>query len=125
LESFSDHIPAAGNLNVSTHRKENKMKVYDVVPGLEFDPERDFEQSPAWFLDGTQDTDVRLVLDKFLSTRHAVRGREIEPANRKRVGLAIYERRGLPDTASGEVGRGKTAQRRTISQSDFAFHTGL
>jgi hypothetical protein len=53
LESFSDHIPAAGNLNVSTHRKENKMKVYDVVPGLEFDPERDFEQSPAWFLDGT------------------------------------------------------------------------
>ncbi len=29
------------------------MKVYDVVPGLEFDPERDFEQSPAWFLDAT------------------------------------------------------------------------
>ena len=29
------------------------MKAYDVVPGLEFDPERDFEQSPAWFLDGT------------------------------------------------------------------------
>ncbi|MBW2015263.1 MAG: phosphoenolpyruvate-utilizing protein [Deltaproteobacteria bacterium] len=29
------------------------MKVYDVVPGLEFDPENDFEQSPAWFLDGT------------------------------------------------------------------------
>jgi len=29
------------------------MKVYDVVPGLELDPERDFEQSPAWFLDGT------------------------------------------------------------------------
>jgi len=29
------------------------MKVYDVVPGFEFDPERDFEQSPAWFLDGT------------------------------------------------------------------------
>lgn len=29
------------------------MKVYDAVPGLEFDPERDFEQSPAWFLDGT------------------------------------------------------------------------
>lgn len=29
------------------------MKVYDVVPGLEFDPERDFAQSPAWFLDGT------------------------------------------------------------------------
>lgn len=29
------------------------MKVYDVVPGLEFDPEKDFEQSPAWFLDGT------------------------------------------------------------------------
>ena len=28
-------------------------KIYDVVPGLEFDPERDFEQSPAWFLDGT------------------------------------------------------------------------
>ncbi len=29
------------------------MKVYDVVPGLEFDPERDLAQSPAWFLDGT------------------------------------------------------------------------
>ncbi len=29
------------------------MKVYDVAPGLEFDPESDFEQSPAWFLDGT------------------------------------------------------------------------
>jgi pyruvate,water dikinase len=29
------------------------MKVYDVVPGLEFEPETDFEQSPAWFLDGT------------------------------------------------------------------------
>jgi phosphohistidine swiveling domain-containing protein len=29
------------------------MKVYDVVPGLEFEPERDFAQSPAWFLDGT------------------------------------------------------------------------
>ncbi|NNF99661.1 MAG: phosphoenolpyruvate-utilizing protein [Desulfobacteraceae bacterium] len=29
------------------------MKVYDVVPGLEFDPEQDFAQSPAWFLDGT------------------------------------------------------------------------
>ncbi|HMK36742.1 MAG TPA: PEP-utilizing enzyme [Desulfomonilaceae bacterium] len=29
------------------------MKVYDVVPGLEFDPERDLAQSPVWFLDGT------------------------------------------------------------------------
>jgi phosphohistidine swiveling domain-containing protein len=29
------------------------MKVYDVVPGLEFDQERDLEQSPAWFLDAT------------------------------------------------------------------------
>ena len=29
------------------------MKVYDVVPGLEFDPEHDLAQSPAWFLDGT------------------------------------------------------------------------
>lgn len=29
------------------------MKMYDVVPGLEFDPERDLEQSPAWFLDAT------------------------------------------------------------------------
>ncbi|MBN2123496.1 MAG: phosphoenolpyruvate-utilizing protein [Deltaproteobacteria bacterium] len=29
------------------------MKVYDVVPGLEFDAENDFKQSPAWFLDGT------------------------------------------------------------------------
>ena len=29
------------------------MKVYDVVPGLEFDEKRDLEHSPAWFLDGT------------------------------------------------------------------------
>lgn len=29
------------------------MKQYDVVPGLEFDPERDLAQSPAWFLDAT------------------------------------------------------------------------
>ena len=29
------------------------MKVYDVVPGMEFDEERDLRQSPAWFLDGT------------------------------------------------------------------------
>ena len=29
------------------------MKVYDVVPGLEFDEKADLEQSPAWFLDGT------------------------------------------------------------------------
>jgi pyruvate, water dikinase len=29
------------------------MTMYDVVPGLEFDPERDLEQSPAWFLDAT------------------------------------------------------------------------
>lgn len=29
------------------------MKVYDVVPGLEFDAERDLAQSPAWFLDAT------------------------------------------------------------------------
>jgi phosphohistidine swiveling domain-containing protein len=29
------------------------MKVYDVVPGLEFDPEKDLAQSPAWFLDAT------------------------------------------------------------------------
>ncbi len=29
------------------------MKVCDCVPGLEFDEERDLEQSPAWFLDGT------------------------------------------------------------------------
>ncbi len=29
------------------------MKMYDVVPGLEFDAERDLEQSPAWFLDAT------------------------------------------------------------------------
>ncbi len=29
------------------------MKVYDVVPGLEFEAERDLAQSPAWFLDAT------------------------------------------------------------------------
>lgn len=29
------------------------MKVYDVVPGLEFDPQHDFAISPAWFLDAT------------------------------------------------------------------------
>jgi pyruvate,water dikinase len=27
------------------------MKVYDEVPAFEFDPERDFKQSPYWFLD--------------------------------------------------------------------------
>jgi len=29
------------------------MKLYDVVPGLEFMEEEDLNQSPAWFLDGT------------------------------------------------------------------------
>src|SRR5208337_4061261 len=29
------------------------MKVYDVVPGLEFNEEYDLQQSPAWFLDAT------------------------------------------------------------------------
>lgn len=29
------------------------MKVYDCVPGLEFDEKDDLAQSPAWFLDGT------------------------------------------------------------------------
>jgi phosphohistidine swiveling domain-containing protein len=29
------------------------MKVYDVVPGLEFDEKIDLEKSPAWFLDAT------------------------------------------------------------------------
>jgi pyruvate,water dikinase len=29
------------------------MKVYDVVPGLEFDEKVDLEKSPAWFLDAT------------------------------------------------------------------------
>jgi phosphohistidine swiveling domain-containing protein len=29
------------------------MKIYDAVPGLEFDEERDLEKSPAWFLDAT------------------------------------------------------------------------
>ena len=29
------------------------MKTYDVVPGFEFDPDSDFKESPAWFLDGT------------------------------------------------------------------------
>ncbi|MDR3568662.1 MAG: PEP-utilizing enzyme [Syntrophobacteraceae bacterium] len=29
------------------------MKVYDVVPALEFDPQSDFEHSPYWFLDST------------------------------------------------------------------------
>jgi len=29
------------------------MKMYDCVPGLEFDDKDDLEQSPAWFLDGT------------------------------------------------------------------------
>ena len=27
------------------------MKIYDVVPGLEFDEKVDLEKSPAWFLD--------------------------------------------------------------------------
>jgi phosphohistidine swiveling domain-containing protein len=29
------------------------MKMYDCVPGLEFDENLDFQTSPAWFLDGT------------------------------------------------------------------------
>jgi phosphohistidine swiveling domain-containing protein len=29
------------------------VKIYDANPAFEFDPEVDFEQSPAWFLDGT------------------------------------------------------------------------
>jgi phosphohistidine swiveling domain-containing protein len=29
------------------------MKIYDVVPGLEFDEKVDLEKSPAWFLDAT------------------------------------------------------------------------
>ncbi|MBE0617772.1 MAG: phosphoenolpyruvate-utilizing protein, partial [Proteobacteria bacterium] len=29
------------------------MKMYDAVPGFEFDEKADLEQSPAWFLDGT------------------------------------------------------------------------
>jgi phosphohistidine swiveling domain-containing protein len=29
------------------------MKIYDVVPGFEFDEKSDLEQSPAWFLDAT------------------------------------------------------------------------
>ncbi|MBI5445568.1 MAG: phosphoenolpyruvate-utilizing protein [Deltaproteobacteria bacterium] len=29
------------------------MKIYDAVPGFEFDEKADLEQSPAWFLDGT------------------------------------------------------------------------
>jgi phosphohistidine swiveling domain-containing protein len=29
------------------------MKIYDCVPGLEFDESLDFQISPAWFLDGT------------------------------------------------------------------------
>lgn len=29
------------------------MKIYDVVPGLEFDEKIDLEKSPAWFLDAT------------------------------------------------------------------------
>jgi len=41
-------------VNQSSPKEEDpNMKVYDVVPGLEFDPERDLAQSPAWFLDGT------------------------------------------------------------------------
>jgi len=35
-----------------TQRGET-MKIYDCVPGLEFDEREDLEQSPAWFLDGT------------------------------------------------------------------------
>jgi hypothetical protein len=29
------------------------MKIYDCVPGFEFDEKADLEQSPVWFLDGT------------------------------------------------------------------------
>ena len=35
------------------YHKEGIMKIYDVVPGLEFDEKVDLEKSPAWFLDAT------------------------------------------------------------------------
>jgi len=43
------------------------MKIYDCVPGLEFDESVDFNISPAWFQDATHsvpplDAYVRLVL---------------------------------------------------------------
>ena len=60
LHNFSLVVPCNGtnksdplDIEPSPISKEGNMKVYDVVPGLEFDPESDFEQSPAWFLDGT------------------------------------------------------------------------
>ena len=59
------------------------MKAYDVVPGLEFDPERDFEQSPAWFLDGTH---------SWINTVHLVDG-EISGESGTldfRTGLELY-----------------------------------
>ena len=40
-------------LRTNTGKEEQTMKMYDVVPGLEFDPEKDLAQSPAWFLDAT------------------------------------------------------------------------
>jgi pyruvate,water dikinase len=39
---------------VNLESKEGaKMKMYDVVPGFEFDEKVDLEKSPAWFLDAT------------------------------------------------------------------------
>jgi pyruvate,water dikinase len=37
----------------TTKKGGEKMKMYDVVPGFEFDEKVDLEKSPAWFLDAT------------------------------------------------------------------------
>jgi|UniRef100_A0A7C4ARN9 pyruvate,water dikinase len=56
IEDIEQAVLVVGSfVSTNVHNKEEDpdMKVYDVVPGLEFDPERDLAQSPAWFLDGT------------------------------------------------------------------------
>ena len=69
-----------------------------VIPGFDFDAETDLDQSPAWFLDATTpfplDAAVRLVLDRPLPARDAVRRREALAANHEGMGLALQERRG-------------------------------
>ena len=76
------------------------MKVYDCVPGLEFEEKDDLQQSPAWFLGrhplrSSLDPHVRLVLGQFLPPRHAVRRRGPPDPHHQGLGLALQGRRRL------------------------------
>ena len=76
------------------------MKMYDCVPGLEFDESLDFQSITGLVprrdaLRAAVDAYVWLVLDQFLPSRHAVRGRKTFFADRKGMGLAVQGWGGL------------------------------